>query len=218
MAKKGHVVVFNWGDDNAWETDFRHPDLNPNDATLNGDSPNWIDNVNFVFFSDHGGLNESDQTTNIAFSKNHEYPLSTSDRWKLGVNQLKWMALNSCDAVLNTDPNHIAAVWFPPAYGIHMIFGFIGASYGGDDYIFRDLGKDFGTDAANCKPLANAWLDAGTSFWDVEGNSPIVLAYGQTENDAIARRENETIEWLNVDVCSPDNPKPMWIAWKYRRD
>ena len=27
MVSHGHVKVFDWGDDNAWETDFRHPDF-----------------------------------------------------------------------------------------------------------------------------------------------------------------------------------------------
>ena len=48
MGSHGHVKVFNWGDDNAWETDFRHPDFG-------GDSLNWSDDVHFCMVNDHGG-------------------------------------------------------------------------------------------------------------------------------------------------------------------
>ena len=50
MVSKGHASVFDWGDDNAWETDFRNPS-----SGGGGDALNWSDNVNFCYFADHGG-------------------------------------------------------------------------------------------------------------------------------------------------------------------
>jgi hypothetical protein len=205
MAKKGHTIVFKFGNDNAWETDFRHPDSKRKDATRKGDSLNWIDNVNFLYFGDHGGCNSTIKT--ICFSYSHDFCDGRSDTWKLGVKMLKWMALNCCDCVLNTDPAHIAAVWFPPAHGIHMIFGFIGPGH--DSWYFRDVGKNFANDAGSGKPLANAWLDDAYSDWQTA--HPIAMAYGATEEEAVNRRENETINWRDYDVSSPN-----WLAWKWR--
>jgi hypothetical protein len=205
MKKKGHIGVFNWGNDNAWETDFRHPDSNREGATQKGDSLNWIDNVHFLYFGDHGNCNSTTKT--IFFSRSHDFCDSSSDTWKLGVKMLKWMVLNCCRGVLNTDPTHIGTVWFPPAYGIHMIFGFIDLSY--DTWWFRDIGKDFGDHAGGGNRLANAWLDAAGSDWG--WNHPIAMAYGATKEEAIDRLANETIAELNHDVSSPN-----WIAYKWR--
>ena len=40
MASYSHTSVFDWGDQNAWETDFRSP-------AFGGDSVDWSDNVHF---------------------------------------------------------------------------------------------------------------------------------------------------------------------------
>ena len=198
MGNHGHVKVFDWGNDNAWETDFRHPNSG-------GDSLNWTDNVNFVFFSSHGG-NWSD-VMRIAFATKTGKCLGETDEFRLGAKSLKWLALDCCDAVLNTDGSHIGSVWFPPMRGLHMVFGFIGLGH--DGYITGGLGSDFGDDAGSAKPLSNAWLDRGYS-WAYDDN-PIAIAAGATEAEAINRRENETINWRDYDVSSTN-----WLAWKYR--
>jgi hypothetical protein len=198
MSGQGHVKAFLWGDDNAWEQDFRHPDFH-------GDSLNWTDNVHFCFYSDHGG--NWDNTMHIAFSKAQTHCLATASEWKLGAKMLKWLVLDCCEMVLNTDKNHISATWFPPAHGIHMVFGFIGLSY--DCWWTRNVGDEFGYDAARTHTLSNAWLDAAYSWW-ADCNA-ILVAYGATEGEALYRRDNECINFRDWNVTSPN-----WMAWKYR--
>jgi hypothetical protein len=198
MGNRGHVKVFDWGNDNAWETDFRHP-------SYGGDSLNWIDNVHFAFYSDHGG--NWSNIMHIAFAVAHQYYLGSSDKWRLGVKMLKWFVLDCCQCVLNTDKNHISATWFPPMQGIHMIFGFIG--YGHDSWWNAGLGTDFGKDAGGGARLANAWLDRAYSWW--LDDNPIAIAAGATQAEAINRRENESINWVNSSVTATN-----WLAWKYR--
>ncbi len=198
MRSHGHTVVFDWGNDNAWETDFRHPDFG-------GDSLNWADNVHFAFFSDHGG--NWDNVMHIAFTVQHQNCLGASNQWHLGVKMLKWLVLDCCQAVLNTSGGHIGAVWFPPMRGIHMIFGFIGNGH--DSWWTASLGSDFGDDAGSGARLANAWLDRAYSFW--LDDNPIAIAAGATQADAINRRENESVNWRDSSVTATN-----WLAWKYR--
>jgi hypothetical protein len=198
MRNMGHTIAFNWGNDNAWERDFRHPDYG-------GDSLNLIDNVHFCFYSDHGG-NWSD-TMHIAFSVTKDKCLGSSREWKLGVKKLKWFVLDCCQCVLNTDSAHITAVWFPPAHGVHMIFGFIGN--GSDGWWTRNVGDDFGADAAAGYTLANSWLDAAYSFW--ANDDAIAIAFGATQAEAINRREYENLNWRDYNVTSAN-----WMAWKWR--
>jgi len=199
MRAKGHVVAFCWGNDDAWETDFRHPDFG-------GDSLNWIDNVHFAFYSDHGG--NWANTMHIAFSKAHTKCIGASNEWKLGAKMLKWLVLDCCQCVLNTTAAHISSVWFTPARGVHMIFGFIGD--GIDSWWTRNVGWDFGTAAARGDRLSDAWLDAAYSW--VCDCDVIAMAYGATEQEAKNRRDNESVNWRDSPVTSPN-----WIAWKYRR-
>lgn len=198
MGSRGHTKVFCWGNDNAWERDFRHPDHG-------GDSLNWIDDVHFAFYSDHGG-NWSNRM-HIAFSKAVDKCLGNSSEWKLGAKNLKWLVLDCCQCVLNTTASHIAAVWFPPAHGIHMVFGYVGNGH--DSWSTRKMGSNFGKDAGNGHRLANAWLDVAYS--SSPDDNPIAIAYGATEAEAINRRENESVNWRDYDVTSPN-----WMAWKWR--
>ncbi len=197
MKAKGHEVVFCWGNDNAWETDFRHPDFG-------GDSLNWIDNVHFAFYSDHGG--NWGNVMHIAFSTAHTHCQSSSDQWKLGKKMLKWLVLDCCQCVLNTSKEHLTAVWFPPAHGVHMIFGFVGNGH--DSWWTDDLGSDFGSDAGSGDRLADAWLDRAYSWW--LDDNPIAIAFGSNQADAINRRDNESINWRDFVVT------PNWMAWKWR--
>lgn len=198
MGAKGHIKVFCWGNDDAWERDFRHPDYG-------GDSLNWLDNVHFCFYSDHGG--NWSNIMHIAFSRARDKCLGSSNKWKLGVKMLKWLVLDCCQCVLNTSKSHIAAVWFPPAQGVHMIFGFVGNGH--DSWWTDDMGRNFAKKAGAAYKLKNAWLDVAYSYW--LDDNPIALAFGATEAEAIHRRENETINWKYYNVTSAN-----WVAWSYR--
>ena len=198
MGSHGHFRIFHWGNDNAWETDIRHPDFG-------GDALHWSENVDFFYYSDHGG--NWDNVMHIAFSVAHNNCLGSSDTWRLGSRMMKWLVLDCCQAVLSTSASHICAVWFPPLRGLHMVFGFIGDGH--DSWWNAGLGRDFGDDAGTGHRLANAWLDRAYSWW--LDDNPIAIAAGATQGEAINRRENESVNWLGSPVSSTS-----WLAWKYR--
>lgn len=98
MAAAGHTSVFDWGDMNAWETDFRHPDFG-------GDSLNWSDDVHFCYFANHGG--NANNNFLIGFTAQHDNCIGSSDTWRLGVKSLKWVVFDACDLVLDTKRSRI---------------------------------------------------------------------------------------------------------------
>jgi hypothetical protein len=198
MTAHGHIPVYDWGDDNAWETDFRHPNFG-------GDSLNWSDNVDFCYFSDHGG--NWSNIMHIAFAVAHGNCLGASDQWRLGVKMLKWFVLDCCQAVLGTDAGSVGNVWFGPIKGAHLVFGFV--NDGHDSWWNSSLGSDFGNDAGAGYALANSWLDHAYSFW--LGDTAIAIAAGVTQADAINRRDWESINWRDFSV-----PQDNWLAWKWR--
>jgi hypothetical protein len=201
MSFFGHTPVFNWGDDNAWETDFRHPDFGGG-----GDSPNWSDAVHFCFFDDHGG--NWDNILHIAFSNPHNQCLSSSDTWRLGCKNLKWFVSCGCETVLNTNADHILAVWSAPMQGVHLVLGYIGDSE--DSWWTKDLGGDFAWGICFGDAIAGTWVDCAYSWWT--GDASIAIAAGENEEDAVNRREHETLNWRDFDVKSTN-----YLAWKWRR-
>jgi hypothetical protein len=193
MAAYGNTSVFDWGDGNAWETDFRSP---PN----GGDSVDWSDNVHFCYFADHGG--NWGNVFYIGFTAKHNNCLGSSDTWQLGAKMLKWIVFDTCDLVLGTDAASITE-WFGPMQGVHLVFGFVSTAY--DD---GGRGASFGNDAGDGDTLSNAWLaDAVASGPD---QTAIAMAAGSSQAEAINRRDNECIPWRDYAVTST-----TWLAWKW---
>ena len=198
MGSHGHTKVFDWGQDNAWETDFTAP-------RAGGDSRNWSDDVHFCLYDSHGG--NWDNALHITFAHEHRFCQSVSTDWDLGTNMLKWMVFAGCDAVLNTSAAHVGALWFGPMKGVHIVMGYIGTS--ADSWWTAGLGEDFADDVCDGDTIAGSWCDEAYSFWT--GDDSIAIAAGSTQSDAINRRENETLNWRDFSVTSTN-----WLAWKWR--
>jgi Family of unknown function (DUF6345) len=193
MAAQGNTAVFDWGDQNAWETDFRTP-------ANGGDSLNWSDNVNFCYFADHGG--NGSNVFQVGFTAQHDNCRGSSDTWQLGAKSLKWMVFDTCDLVLGTDAGSVSE-WFSAMAGVHLVFGFVATAY--DD---GGRGAAFGADAAAGDTLSDAWLsDAVASGPD---QTAIAIAAGASQAEAVMRRDFECIPWVGFDVTAT-----TWLAWKW---
>jgi hypothetical protein len=198
MGSHGHFQIFKWGNENAWETDFRHPDLG-------GDSLNWSDDVHFCMLADHGG--NVDNVVSFYFSEENLSCSVDSTQMRLGTKNLRWLAALTCDAVLNTNADHICAVWGGPMQGIHIVCGYIGNS--SDCEWTSDLGEDFADDICDGDSIAGAWVSRAYSFWT--GDESIAIAAGETRDDAVNRLEHENLDYRDARIASTN-----WLAWKYR--
>jgi hypothetical protein len=208
MRSYGHQDIFDWGNDNAWSSDFNHPDFG-------GDSLNWSDNVHFCYFAGHTGQSYPHTPGfNIGFSSRHNPPSlppcrSMTTHWKLGAKRLKWFAIDGCYLVTSTTASHILDTWSGPMQGIHLILGFINLNHIWPDTHNRRI--SFAYDICRGRPIANAWLDWAYFWRDDLGTRPIAIAAGFTRDEAIARREGENLNWLWYNVRETD-----WLAWKWR--
>jgi hypothetical protein len=62
--------------------------------------------------------------------------------------------------------------------------------------------------------LANSWLDTAYDWEQPDYYPPaipIAIAAGASRDEAINRREYETLDWAIFDVASTN-----WLAWKWR--
>jgi hypothetical protein len=202
MAKRGHSSTFLWGNGNAWASDWDHPDFG-------GDSLNWTDNVEMMLWSGHGIVPGSDE--GILFPSNHPSCASMLASWKLGAKRLRWVILDCCDVVRGNDAASIrASVLGSPtnaASGVHIILSLIGDMWSGID---TNRGFEFAWAASDGVPIGSAWLDAAWARSGDNVNKPIVIAFGWDRDDAIRRRDFETLDARDGGV------DPNWVAWKWR--
>lgn len=211
MRSCGHADIFDWGDDNAWSSDFDHPDFG-------GDSLRWSDDVHFCYVAGHGGptfSNDPFKAFNIGFSSRHINPgvlkcRAISSNWRLGSKRLKWFVLDSCNIVSDTVAAHVVKLWGGPMQGLHLLLGFIGL--GRIWPSTRNRRISFALDICRGMPIANAWIDTAYVL-ESPGQAvrPIAIAAGATRDEAVARREGETLDWLWSDVRASN-----WLAWKWR--
>jgi len=92
--------------------------------------------------------------------------------------------------------------------GVHIVCGYIGTA--ADSLYTTRLGQDFADDICDGDSIVGSWLARAYSGWT--GDEPIAIAAGDTRDDAIARRDRETLNWRD-DVAAT---RTRWLAWKYR--
>jgi hypothetical protein len=199
MTSRGHRRVFNWGDGNAWELDFR-------DQSLGGQDHQWIDNVDIAHFSSHGGTG-SDNVFRGFFGTQNQACTWRSDRARYGDRRLKWLCIDTCQGLELT--RNIIAVWNSTFRGLHQIFAF--TDLVSDSWWTGDRGYRFARRAGNNEILAQAWLDEGYSWW--LNDKPVAMAAGRSSADALNRLNNERI-YSGFDNIP--NHQIAWYQWRWR--
>jgi hypothetical protein len=109
----GYSPEFNWGEWNAWESDFR-------DATEHdGNDTEWVDAVDFVYYAGHGN------SLSISFTSEQDDEYLYFSDLKLGDGDLETLAMLSCNVLdfYNWGGN-IFELWGPVLQGVHQICGF----------------------------------------------------------------------------------------------
>ncbi|TFG28323.1 hypothetical protein EU527_17460 [Candidatus Thorarchaeota archaeon] len=109
----GYSQEFNWGEWNAWETDFR--DASEHD----GNDTEWVDAVDFVYYAGHGN------SLSISFTSDQDDEYAYFSDMKLGDGDLETLAMTSCNVLdfYNWGGN-IFELWGPVLQGVHQICGF----------------------------------------------------------------------------------------------
>jgi hypothetical protein len=117
-AAAGWHIDFNWGDANAWESDWRR-----NDDT-------WVDNADFVFYTGHANMNgwvlSSPDDGWLDFSEVGAGPATPGDLW--GQSDLEWVVVAACgplqDDVISAGGGDVLARWDGAFDGLHTLLGY----------------------------------------------------------------------------------------------
>ncbi|KYF63247.1 hypothetical protein BE11_03370 [Sorangium cellulosum] len=155
---------FNWGDQRAWEIDFK-------DARLGGQDASFADSVDLTFYTGHanglGFMFCSAMTDRfLHFNEAH---------W--GNSNLEWMVVAACGP-LQDDAGAWRFRWSGAFDGLHLLLGYATESF--DDTTEGAMFAGYLLDDASPTPLRQAWV---TTAIEVQPDDEVIYAvmgaYGQ---------------------------------------
>jgi hypothetical protein len=177
LVADGYMGRFNFGDEWAWERDFKEPW----DAT-------WIDTVDIAMHADHGN------SCRFAFGEtSHEdCRLRATDGPEWGDLDLEWLILDDCSVL---KPNFEWTCWNDAFRGLHLI-----CSFGATAHDSCSRGTHFADKLIAGWTVVQAWFYAAEQ---TEGSGTIasVMGAGNSSNDPY-----DDHIWGHGSVCSDPYP------------
>ena len=209
LAADGWLVNFNWGDANAWESDWRR-----NDDT-------WVDAADFVFYTGHASMNgwvlASPDDGSLDFSEVGAGAAAPGDLW--GQQDLEWTVIAACgplqDELLAAGGGNVLNRWDGAFDGLHTLMG-----YGAITFDNTEEGKRIVKYARDGAPLIDAWfrtareIQPGTNGAAApDGPDVWVGAMWVTKSGANPRSDHL---WghgsVSADPTSPTSLACMWTT------
>lgn len=150
FALQGDTTArFNWGDENAWERDFKDPAFGGNDT-------NWIDNVDIAFYTGHASGN------GFTFTSNRDDGALRFDEARWGNHDLEWLVIAACGPL---QPVAGGRTWWerwgPAFHGLHLLM-----AYANDSLDNEREGRIFARAVLgrgeSAKRVRHAWVKAAT--------------------------------------------------------
>jgi hypothetical protein len=164
----GWKINFNWGDANAWESDWRRND------------DDWVDAADFVFYTGHADMNgwmlANPDDGSLSYTEVGSRPGSPGDLW--GQNDLEWAIIAACgplqDSILYAGGGDVLARWDGAFDGMHILMG-----YGGVTFDNTEEGKRVSQYAKQGNTLINSWFRAAKEI------QPATNGYGAPDGPNI---------------------------------
>ena len=150
LSADGWQVNFNWGDLNAWESDW------------DADDDTWVDAADFVFYTGHANQNGwilcvpgKKQSVLLTPSVPGAAPNTPGDRY--GQNDLEWFVIAACgplqDNVISPGGGDVLGRWDGAFDGLHTLLG-----YGAITFDNTDEGRKLARYTREGKSVIDAWF------------------------------------------------------------
>lgn len=150
LTAEGWQRRFNWGNTNAWKSDWLR------------DDDDYVDDVDFVFYTGHASPTGWQLTTGgssdwLHHSEVGATPNSPSDHW--GQENLEWLAIAACgpleDDIINGGGN-VFDRWRGAFDGLHLLLGYAAVTYDN-----TEEGRRLASYARSGMTLMQAWFRTG---------------------------------------------------------
>jgi hypothetical protein len=209
LAADGWNVNFNWGDANAWESDWRR-----NDDT-------WVDAADFVFYTGHADMNgwvlAAPDDDSLNYTEVGGAPATPGDLW--GAQDLEWVIVAACgplqDELISPGGGDVLARWDGAFDGLHQLMG-----YGAVTSDNTEEGKRMVSYSRQGTPLIDAWfrtareIQPSTNGWPAP-DGPDVWVGAMWVSKAGADPRSDHL-WghgsVSADPTSPTTLTCMWTT------
>ena len=198
LAAAGWSIRFNWGDANAWESDWRRND------------DEWVDAVDFVFYTGHASMNGWTLASPDDGSLQYTETAGAADLW--GAQNLEWAVIAACgplqDEALAKGGGNALTRWRNAFDGLHLLLG-----YGAATSDTTEEGKRLIQYARGGATLMQAWfrtaqeIQSGKNGYK-EPDGPDVWAGAYYVGDASGHTANDHL-W-GYGPVGPDITAPTW--------
>ncbi|TFG30090.1 hypothetical protein EU528_08710 [Candidatus Thorarchaeota archaeon] len=196
----GYSQEFNWGEWNAWESDFRATEFNGNDSE-------WIDAVDMVYYKGHGN------PCSITFTSDHDSKYLDFFDLRLGDGDLETLAMESCDVMPISGPcGPIWSLWGPVLQGVHQICGFATSAKNTPSMGFKFALYMTGLYPLPALTIAESWFRAG--FEHQNFDKKVAVFYGTNSTNPFQPQLDDPINDHAKGfgyVCS--DPLPQNMMW-----
>jgi hypothetical protein len=203
-AAAGWHIDFNWGDHNAWESDWRR-----NDDT-------WVDNADFVFYTGHadgnGWVLSPPDDDRLDFSEIGASPKTPGDLW--GQSDLEWVIIAACgpleDDLLAAGGGDVLARWDGAFDGMHILMG-----YGSVTNDNTDEGRKISQYAKGGSTLIDAWfrtakeIQPSSNGWPAPFGPTVYVGAMWVGRGSIDPYKDHAWDFGSV---SADPTSPTWLA------
>ena len=157
----GSSGSFHYHRTSCWERDLR-------DVGQGGLDSSYADKADIFLLVTHGNNNGSAIT--LAYDCANGGWHSDSTKWKLGDQNLEWLALYACRTIPFSSLANTCSRFF---YGLHMVLGSHDSLY--DSCTTDECGEDFAQNLLDGDLISDAWLD-GIDDWWCDQNAAVAAA------------------------------------------
>ena len=196
LRSAGWKINFEWGDANAWDTDW----------IANDDS--WVDTADIVFYSGHANSNGwvvSPPNDNFVANSEVGARCATPDIW--GVNDLEWITIAACgplqDSHIPGASGDAFARWGGAFDGLHTLMGYAQVTY---DQPYE--GVWFANNMKAGMPIIDAWFRAAR---DAQPDGRGIYAAALYGVKGTANPRNDHL-WGYGSVCADPYPCPDYLV------
>jgi hypothetical protein len=163
MAQADIPTQFNWGENNAWERDFKRNGLGNGQATQN------VDDVDMVFYTGHANGNGW-----VFCDDTHDNTFVDYNETQYGKNELEWLVIAACGPLQLTEGGvDWATRWGNTFHGLHMILGYANVSQDGPNE-----GRDLANAMMSGQDIRSAWVNTAVASQPSSVTWSIMGVYG----------------------------------------
>ena len=200
FQSNGTTIRFYWGDNDAWEQDFKDP-------SNGGDDDNFVDNADLVFFTGHANGNGWNFPGN-----NQDTKLHFNDA-ELGDKDLEWIVIAACGPLQMSNGNgEWWQRWGSAFQGLHLLNGYQTITFDN-----TDEGEEFAERLLNGWRVRTAWkqtaIDVQPATYE-SGKKIYVSTMGPLHNDGWT---NYNDRFHGEGSVGPDirgsDLDGWWIVW-----